>query len=149
MHQPSTFSKKVEVSNSMYNRHFSLLCSHLFPKHRMEWAQFDRRGHDAGGLGAIRAMCRTWQAFKTFLVLGTLKVIPRVSATSPGIGFLHPLSPCTRVRFGCKLGFSARIGYTYNSLFLHRAPRYGPAAQQQSSPPAAAAWNSMRVRLLL
>ena len=38
-------------------------CSHLCPKRRMRWGQFDRRGHDAGGLGAIRAVCRAWQAF--------------------------------------------------------------------------------------
>ena len=29
-------------------------------------------------------------------------------------------------------GFSARRGYTYISLFLHRAPRYDPAAQHNS-----------------
>ena len=69
-------------------------CSHLCPKHRVGWAQFDRRAHVAGGLGAIRAVCRAWQAFETFLVLGTLKANPRVSATSLGIGLLHPLSPC-------------------------------------------------------
>ena len=72
-------------------------------------------------------------AFKTFLALGTYKANPRVSATSPGIRFPHPLSRCTHVRIGCKPGFSAR-GYTYIALFLHRAPRYDPAAQQQSSP---------------
>ena len=33
-------------------------CSHLCPKRRVGWAQFDRRGHVAGGLGAIRAVCR-------------------------------------------------------------------------------------------
>ena len=47
-----------------------------------------------------------------------------------------------------QIGFSAR-GYTYISLFLHRAPGYDPAAQQQSSPPAATAYNSSRVWLLL
>ena len=46
------------------------------------------------------------------------------------------------------LGF-ARRGYTYISLFLHRAPRYDPTAQQRSSPLAAAACNSTRVWLLL
>ena len=35
------------------------------------------------------------------------------------------------------------------SLFLHRAPRFDPAAQQQSSPLAAAACNSLGVWLLL
>ena len=127
-------------------------CSHLCPKCRVGWAQFDRRAHVAGRLGAIRAVCRAWQAFETFLALGTPKANPRVSATSPGFGFLHPLSPCTHVRFGCKPGFSfssVRRGYTHISLFLHRAPRYDPAYQQQSSPLAIAACNSMRVRLLL
>ena len=97
--------------------------------------------------GAIRAVCRAWQAFQTFLALDTLEANPRVSATSPGIGLLHPLSPCTHVRFGCKPGFSARRGYPHISLFLHRAQRYDPAYQQQSSPLAAAPCNSMRVRL--
>ena len=118
--------------------------SHLCPKRRVGWAQFDRRGHVARGLGAIRAVCRAWQAFQTFLTFRTLETNPRVSATSPGFGFLHPLSPCTHVRFGCKPGFSARRGYTHISLFLHRAPRYDPAYKQQSSPLAAAACNSMR-----
>ena len=45
--------------------------------------------------------------------------------------------------------FCSRRGYTFLSLFLHRAPRYDPAAQQQSSPLAAAACNCMRVWLLL
>ena len=67
----------------------------------------------------------------------------------PGIGLSHPLSPCTHVRFRCKPGLSAWRGYTYIPLFLHRASRYDPAAQQQSSPLAAAACNSMRVWLLL
>ena len=93
-------------------------CSHLCPKRRVGWAQLDRRGHVAGGLGAIRAVCRAWQAFETFLALGTLQANPRISATSPGFGFLHPLSPCTHVRFGCKPGFSARRGYTHISLFF-------------------------------
>ena len=121
-------------------------CSHLYPKCRTGSAQFDRWGHVAEGLGAIRAVCRAWQAL---LALGALKVNPRVPAISPGIGFLHPLSPCTHVRFGCKPGISARRWYTYVSLLLHIAPRYDPAAQQQSSPLAVAACNSMRLWLLL
>ena len=84
-----------------------------------------------------------------FGLLGTLEANTRASATSPGIGFLHPLFPRTHVRFGCKPGFSARRGSTFISLYLHRAPRYDPAAQQQSSPLAAAACNSVRVWLLL
>ena len=117
-------------------------CSHLRAKPRIGWAQSDRWGHVAGGLGAIRAVCRAWQAFETFSALGTDKANPRVSATSPGmvfphppgdcvstslrrlglrippeIGFPHPLSPCTHVRFGCKPTFSAK-GYTYISLFF-------------------------------
>ena len=122
-------------------------CSHLYPKRQMGWAQLDPCGHVAGGLGAIRAVCRAWQAFKTFLALATDKA-NQVSATSPGIGFPHPLSPCTHVTIGCKPGFSAR-GHPYISLFFHRAPRYDPAAQQESSPPAAAACHFMRVWLLL
>ena len=38
-------------------------CSHLCPKRRMWWAQFERWGHVAGGLGAIHSVCRAWQAF--------------------------------------------------------------------------------------
>ena len=42
--------------------------SHLNPKRQMGWAHFDPCGHVAGGLGAIRAACRAWQAkpFKLF-----------------------------------------------------------------------------------
>ena len=69
------------------------------------------------------------------LALGSLKANPRVSATSPGPGFRHPLYPRTHVRFGCKPGFSARRGYTFLSLFLHRAPRYVPAAHTSSPAP--------------
>ena len=143
----------------MYNCDFfsfgnTSLCWHLYPESRREWAQFDRGGHVAGGLGAIRAVCRPWQAFKLFWSRAHLNKIsgfphPRVSATSPGIGFLHPLYPRTHVRFGCKTGFSARRGSTFVSFFWHRAPRYDPAAQQQSSSLAAAACNFMRVWLLL
>ena len=104
------------------------------------WAQFDRRAHVAGGLGAIRAVCRAWQAFQTFLPLSTLEANPRVSTTDPGIGFRHTLSPCTHVRFGCKPGFllveDTRV---HISLLLHRALRYDPAYQHQSIPQAAAA----------
>ena len=106
-------------------------CSHLCPKRRMGWAQFDRRGHDAGGLGAIRAVCRAWQAFQTFLALGTLEANPRVPATSPGIGFLHSLSPCTHVGLGCKPGFSAYRGYRYISLATILPPSSSPGPQQQ------------------
>ena len=66
------------------------VCSHLYPKRQMRWAQVDRWGHVAGGLGAIRAVCRAWQAFRTFLALGILKANPWVSATSPGMVFPRP-----------------------------------------------------------
>ena len=45
--------------------------------------------------------------------------------------------------------FCSRRGYTFLSLFFHRAPRYDPAAQQQPRPLAAAACNCVRVWLLL
>ena len=48
----------------------------------MEWAQFGRWGHGAGGLGAIRAVCRAYQAFKMFLAVDMDMVNLRVSATS-------------------------------------------------------------------
>ena len=130
-------------------------CSHLRAKPRIGWAQSDRWGHVAGGLGAIRAVCRAWQAFETFSALGTDKANPRVSATSPGmvfphppgdcvstslrrlglrippeIGFPHPLSPCTHVRFGCKPTFSAK-GYTYIPYFLGLCP--GPVSTGNTS----------------
>ena len=157
----STDLKFVELTSDVLNIYICIivilffghisLCSHLFLKRRVGWAQFDRRAHVAGSLGPIRAVCRAWQAFKTFLALGTYKANPRVSAAPPGIGFLHPLYPRTYVGFECKPGFSPRRGYTFHSLVLHRAPRYDSAAQQQSSPLliAAAACNSMRVLLLL
>ena len=116
-------------------------CSCLCPQRRVGWAQFDRRAHVAGGLGVIRAVCRAWQAFYSFLALGTLEENPRVSETSLGIVFLHPPSPGMYVKFLCKPGISACRGYTFLFLFLHRAPPYEPAAQQQSS--------CMRVWLLL
>ena len=154
-HQPSAFSTNIFISESMYNCDFFCLpsgnipsCSHLCPKRRVGWAQFDRRAHVAKGLAAIRAVCRAWQAFQTFLALGTLEGNPRVSATPPAIGFLHTLYPCTHVRFGCKPSFSARRGYTHISLFLHRAPRYDTAYQHLSSHQSAAC-NSMCARLLL
>ena len=65
-------------------------CSHLYPKHQMGWAQFDRRGHVAGGLDAILAVCRAWQTILTVLALGMDKANPRVSATSPGMVFPYP-----------------------------------------------------------
>ena len=51
-----------------YNCLFFFSRTHLFVlalirNGRMGWAQFDRWGHVAGGLGAIRAVCREWQAF--------------------------------------------------------------------------------------
>ena len=106
-------------------------CSHSCPNRRVGWAQFDRRAHVARGLGAIRAVCRAWQAFYTFSALGTLEANPRVSATSSGIGFLHPLSPCTHVTFGCKPGFSARRGYT------HISPIFAQSTTLRSCLPAA------------
>ena len=77
-----------------------------------------------------------------------------------GLGFPHPSGnwvsaspfPVYARKIWMQTVFFARRGYTYIyiSLFLHRAPRYDPAAQQQSSPLAAvAACNSMRVWLLL
>ena len=127
-------------------------CSHHYPKRQVGWAQFGPWGHVSGGLGAIRAVCRAWQAF--YFALGTITANPRVPQhprgwcfrippglglrnppgigfphppglglrSPPGIGFPHPLSPCMHVRFGCKPVFSAR-GYTYTSLCLQRAPR--------------------------
>ena len=106
----------------------------------------------SGGVGSIRpsgSRCRGfWRdpcsvsrvaSLLNFSALGTLEANPRVYATSAGIGFLHPLSPCTHVWFWCKPRFAARRGYTHIiSLFLHRAPSYDPAYQQQSIPLAAA-----------
>ena len=150
-------SERSRSRSYMYTYHchfFFFLRTHLFvlapsPETVRGWARFDRWGHVAGGLDAIRAVCRDLcsvsrvASLLNFLASGTDKANPRVSATSPGIGLLHPLSPCTHVRFGCTPVFPARSGYTYISLFLHRASRYDPAAQQQSSPLAAAACDSI------
>ena len=57
--------------------------SHLSAKRQMRWAQFDRWGHVAGGLGAIRAVCRAWQALIYFFGLGH-KANPLACETSPG-----------------------------------------------------------------
>ena len=124
-------------------------CSHLCPKRRMGWAQFDRPAHVAGGLGAIRAICRAWQAFYTCFALGTLEANPRVSATSPGFGFLHPLSIPVYARKDANRVFLLVEGTRRRiSLFLHRSPRFDPAAQQQCSP-LAAACNSLGMWRLL
>ena len=95
-----------------------------------------------------RDSCSASRVASLFNILG----LGYTRGKSPGfrkIPGVHPLPPCTHVRFGCKPDFSARRGYTYISLFLHRPPRYDPAAQQQSSPLAAAACNSMPLWLLL
>ena len=86
--------------------------------------------------------------FKLFWPWARKRQNPRVSATPPGMVNPHSLSPCTHIIFGCKPGFSAGL-YAHVSLFLYRAPRYDSAAQQQSSPLAAAVCNSMHVWLLL
>ena len=69
-----------------------------------------------------------------------------VYASPRGLGFRIP-NPRVRTQDldANKPGFSATRGYAHISLFLQGAPRYDPAAQQQSSPVAAAACNSMRV----
>ena len=68
-------------------------CSHLCPKRRVGLAQFDRRAHVTGGLGAIRAVCRAWEALNHFLASGTLEANHRVYETPPGIGSKHPPIP--------------------------------------------------------
>ena len=86
-------------------------------------------GHVAGGLAAIRGVCRAWQAFYTFGHGHTqgrssdFRNIPRdgVSASPRGFGFPippwtgfrippviglpHPLSPCTNVRLDANQAF--------------------------------------------
>ena len=107
----------------MYNCDFFLAlghissCSHLCPKRRVGWARVDRRAHVTGGLGAIRAVCRAWQAFETFLALGTFKINPRLCTTSLGFGFPNLLTPCTHLRFGCEPEFSTRRGYAHIAFF--------------------------------
>ena len=56
----------------------------------MGWAQFDRRAHVAGGLGAIRSVCRGCQAFDTFLALGIDKANPRLPEHPRGLCFRIP-----------------------------------------------------------
>ena len=130
-------------------------CSHLCPKRRV--------GHNSTvGLTLPEVWARSVQCvargkpLKLFWPWANLRQIPGFPQHPPrGLDFCipyplsHPLSPRTHVKFGCKPGFSARRrGYTFLSLFLHRAPRYDPAAQQQSSP-LAAACNCVRVWLRL
>ena len=93
--------------------------------------------------------------FKLFWPWAHVKAYPRVSATSPGFRNIpgdwvsaYPI-PVHACKIWMQTGFSAHRGDTHISLFLHRAPRDDPVYQQQSSPEAAAACNSMRVRLLL
>ena len=91
-----------------YDCHFFLLRAHLFVLAPLSerlggWAQFDRRAHVAGDLGAIPAVCRAWQAFKTFLALGMDKANPRVSAISSivsaykGYPFFYGFKPFAHV----------------------------------------------------
>ena len=118
----------------------------------------------SGGVGTIRPSgSRCWRfgrdpcsvsrvaSLLNFFGLGhTQGKSPGFRNMPAGIGFLHPLSPRTHVNFFMQTRlFCFRRGYTFLSPFLHRAPRYDPAAQQQSSPLAAAACNCMRVWLLL
>ena len=102
----------------------------------------------AGGLDAIRPVCRAWQAFYTLLALVILKANP-VSGTSPEMVLPHlprdwvstslwrfdycvppggwisvsPFPVYAREIWNQKPTFSIRIGYTYISLYLRGAPR--------------------------
>ena len=113
----------------------------------------------SGGVGTIRPSGSRCQRFgrdpcSVSCVASLLKFLGlgHIQGNSPGFRNIPgdwPLSPRTYVIFGCTPDFSALRGYTFHSLFLHTGPRYDPAAQQQSSPLAAAACNSMRLWLLL
>ena len=103
----------------------------------------------SGGVGTTRPSGQRCRRFgrdpcsvsrvATFLAMGTLKANPRVSPTSPRIGFLHPLSPRTLVRFGCKPGFPARRWYSTHLFALFCTENHGtilpptPAVQSPSS----------------
>ena len=72
-------------------------CSHRYPKRQMGWAQFDRRGHVARGLGAIRAVCRLGHTsgkspgFRNITGDGVPASSRGLdSRIPPGIGFTHP-----------------------------------------------------------
>ena len=119
---------------------FLLLRAHLFV-----FAPFSET---SGGVGTIRPLgsrCRRFgrdpcsvspvARLLNFLALGTLKANPRVSATSPGIGFLHPLSPRTYVRFGCKPGFSARRGCSTRFFAYFCTEHHATILPPSSSPP--------------
>ena len=99
-------------------------------------------GHNSTvGLTLLEVWARSVQCvargkpFKTFLALGTLKAYPRVSATSPGIEFLHPLSPRTHVKLGCKPGFSALVEGTRFFPYFCTEPRLTILPPSSSSAP--------------
>ena len=139
----------------MYNCDFFSLRAHLFVLASLS--------ETSGGLGTIRpsgSRCRRFgrdpcsvsrvASLLNFFGLG------HTSGKSPGFrnipgdwvsAYLIP-AYARKIWMQTRL-FCSRGGYTFISLFLHRAPRYDPAAQQQSSPLAAAACNCMRVWLLL
>ena len=56
-------------------------CSHIYPKGGRGWAQSYPRGHVAGGLGAILAVCRGWQAFLTLGIFWANPRFPRHPAS--------------------------------------------------------------------
>ena len=111
-------------------------CSHLYPKRQTGWAQFDPCGHVGGGLGAIRAVCRVCQAFYPFWGVGIDKANPRVSATSPGIGFsqllLHKSRPYKSRPYKSQHRTSTCAGHVLMGLLLI----YGsPPRRGESEPP--------------
>ena len=124
-------------------------CSHLCPKRRVGWAQFDRRAHVAVWARSVQCVARG-KPFKLFWPWAHLRQIPGFPQHPPGDWVSASLIPAyaRKIWMQTRL-FCSRRGYTFISLFLYRAPRYDPAAQQRSSPLAAVACNCMRVWLLL
>ena len=98
-----------------YNYHFCFVfghissCSNLYPNCQRGWARFGRWDHVARGLGAIRAVCRAWQALLTLLALRHIEANRRVSASPiPVYASLIPVTSRT-------LGFDAHQEYMCKS----------------------------------
>ena len=122
-----------------YNCHFFFLRAYLFVL-----APLSEKSDGVGTIRPSRSRCRRFgrdpcsvsrvaSIKNVFWPWAHLRQTAGESAISPGIGFLHPLSPCTHVRFGCKPGFSARRG-SYFCTEHHATilpPSSSPAPQQQ------------------
>ena len=140
----------------MYNCDF-FSCSRAFFRVRTFVPNVGWGGHNSTvGLTLLDSWARSVQCvargkpFELFRPWAHLRQIPGFPQHPRGDRVSASLIPAyaRKIWMQTRL-FCSRRGYTFLSLFLHRALRYDPAAQQQSSPLAAAACNCMRLWLLL